>query len=145
MLDGNFHNLLMTQAVTYSVDRVFTLHNFLASNPPENRQTAPKPGSSTKDILGVTGRSILTLAKRLPEIADPNPVKIALGLVKLIIEIQQVRRGSSHCSPLDYRPRLWQTIWIPLNEGYIRCELSWRRWRRNWVVGHRRLLKNANV
>ena len=43
---------------------------------------------------------MLTLAKRLPEIADPNPVKIALGLVKLIIEIQQVRRGSSHCSHL---------------------------------------------
>ncbi|KIJ94396.1 hypothetical protein K443DRAFT_683759, partial [Laccaria amethystina LaAM-08-1] len=82
----------------------------LASNPPENRQTAPKPGSSTKDSLKVTGRAILTLAKRLPDIADPNPVKIALGLVKLIIEIQKVRRGSSHCSPPDYLPRLWQTI-----------------------------------
>ena len=105
------------KAVTYSVDRVFTLLNFLASNPPENRQTAPKPGSSTKDILGVTGRSILTLAKTLPQIVDPNPVKIALGLVKVIIEIQQVRRASSQCSPLNYRPRLWQTIWIPLNEG----------------------------
>ena len=88
----------------------------MASNPPENRQTAPKPGSSTKDILEVTGRSILTLAKRLPEIADPNPVKIALGLVKLIVEIQQVRRGSSHCSPPDW-PRRWQTIWTPLNGG----------------------------
>ncbi|KIJ90176.1 hypothetical protein K443DRAFT_15452 [Laccaria amethystina LaAM-08-1] len=61
----------------------------LVSNPPENRQTAPKPGSSIKDILGVTGRAITTLAKRLPDIADPNPVKVALGLVKLIIEIQQ--------------------------------------------------------
>ncbi|KIJ91544.1 hypothetical protein K443DRAFT_478327, partial [Laccaria amethystina LaAM-08-1] len=61
----------------------------LASNPPENRHTAPKPGSNIKDILEVTGRSITTLAKRLPDIADPNPVKIALGLVKLIIEIQQ--------------------------------------------------------
>ncbi|KIK05626.1 hypothetical protein K443DRAFT_333921 [Laccaria amethystina LaAM-08-1] len=89
----------------------------LASKPPENRQTAPKPGSSTKDILKLTGRSILTLTKRLPEIVDGNPVKMALGLVKLIIEIQQVRHGSSHCSPPDYRPRLWQAIWIPLNEG----------------------------
>lgn len=61
----------------------------LASNPPENRQTAPKLGSSTKDILKLTGRSILTLAKRPPDIADPNPVKTALGFVKLIIEVQQ--------------------------------------------------------
>ena len=108
------------KAVTCYVDRVFTFYNLpqgLASNPIENRQTAPKPGSSTKDILKLTGRSILTLTKRLPEVVDGNPVKVALGLVKLIIDIQQVRRGSSHCSPPDYRPRLWQTIWIPLNEG----------------------------
>ena len=108
------------KAVTCYVDRVFTFHNHpqgLASNPTENRQTAPKPGSSTKDILKLTGRSILTLTKRLPEIVDGNPVKMVLGLVKVIIDIQQVRRGSSHCSFHDYRPRLWQTIWLPFNEG----------------------------
>ncbi|KIJ90137.1 hypothetical protein K443DRAFT_686937 [Laccaria amethystina LaAM-08-1] len=88
------------KAVTYYVDR-----------------TTPKPGSSIKDVLKVTGNAITTVAKRLPDLADPNPVKIALGLVKLIIEIQQVRHGSSHFSPPDYRPRLWQTIWVPLNEG----------------------------
>ena len=70
-----------------------------------------------KGILKLTGRSIPTLTKRLPEIVDGNPVKMALGLAKLIIEIQQVRRGSSYCSSPDYRPRLWQTIWILLNEG----------------------------
>ena len=108
------------KAITYHVDRVSTFHNLpqgLASNRPENHQRAPKPGSRTKDILKLTGRSILTLTKRLPDIVGGNPVKMALGLVKLIIEIQQVRRRSSHCSPPDYRPRLWQTIWIPLNEG----------------------------
>ncbi|PPQ94965.1 hypothetical protein CVT25_004210, partial [Psilocybe cyanescens] len=61
----------------------------LVSNPPEDGQTAPKTASSTKDVLAVTGRSILTLTKRLPVIVDGNPVKMALGLVKLIIEIQQ--------------------------------------------------------
>ena len=93
---GQFHG---EKGVTYYVDRVCTFHNLLsglASKPPENRQTAPKPGSRTKDILKLTGRSILTLTKRLPEIVDANPVKMALGLVKLIVEIQQVRRGSSH-------------------------------------------------
>ncbi|PPQ94932.1 hypothetical protein CVT25_004418, partial [Psilocybe cyanescens] len=61
----------------------------LVSNPPEDGQTVPKTASSTKDVLGVIGRSILTLTVRLPEILDGNPVKMALGLVKLIIEIQQ--------------------------------------------------------
>jgi hypothetical protein len=104
----------------FNVDHVFTFHNLpygLASNPPENRQTAPKHESRIKDILKVTGNAITTVAKRLPDLADPNPVKIALGLVKLIIEIQQVRHGSAHCSPPNYHLRLWQTIWILLNEG----------------------------
>jgi hypothetical protein len=51
---------------------------------------ALKPEPSTKDILKLTGRSILTLTKKLPDIVDGNPVKVALGLVKLIVEIQQV-------------------------------------------------------
>ncbi|PPQ93508.1 hypothetical protein CVT25_005206, partial [Psilocybe cyanescens] len=80
------------KTVAYYFSRVLTFHNppqGLVSNPPEDGQTEPKTASSTKDVLSVTGRSILTLTKRLPGIIDGNPVKMALGLVKLIIEIQQ--------------------------------------------------------
>ena len=42
-----------------------------------------KPSDSgVKDILEVAGRPILTLTKRLPEIAHLKPVKVAVGLVK---------------------------------------------------------------
>ncbi|PPQ93171.1 hypothetical protein CVT25_002629, partial [Psilocybe cyanescens] len=80
------------KTVTYYVNRVLKFHNLpqgLVRNPSEDGQKAPKTASSTKGVLAVTGRSILTLTKRLPEIVDGNPVKMALGLVKLIIEIQQ--------------------------------------------------------
>ncbi|KAG6819942.1 hypothetical protein H0H93_007148 [Arthromyces matolae] len=52
--------------------------------------TPSKPVSKTKDTLKVTGRFIQTLVKKFPDVADGNPVKIALGLAKMIVEIKQV-------------------------------------------------------
>ncbi|KAG6834188.1 hypothetical protein H0H93_011313, partial [Arthromyces matolae] len=43
----------------------------------------------TKDTLMVTGRFIQTLVKKLPDVTGGNPVKIALGLAKMIVEIKQ--------------------------------------------------------
>jgi len=57
------------------------------------------------------------LTKKLPDIVDGNPVKMALSLVKLIIQIQEVRRYSSHYPLTNDRPSLWQTIWTQSNEG----------------------------
>ena len=34
--------------------------------------------------------------KRLPEVVDTNPAKIALGIVKIVLEIRDVRRFSLH-------------------------------------------------
>ena len=46
--------------------------------------------SSTKDNLLVTLRFLRTLAKNSAQIVDNNPAKIALGLVKLVIDISRV-------------------------------------------------------
>ena len=44
-----------------------------------------------------TGRFLLTVVTKLPEIVDTDPTKVALGLVKLVIEITNVGCYSLHC------------------------------------------------
>jgi hypothetical protein len=56
----------------------------------DSRLPPPKAESTTKDTLKVTGRFIQTLMTKLPGIVDGNPVKMALGLAKVIIEIKKV-------------------------------------------------------
>jgi hypothetical protein len=51
---------------------------------------SPTP-SAVKDVLGVTLRFTQTLMKKLPDIVDGNPVKMALSLAKTIIQIKDVR------------------------------------------------------
>jgi len=46
--------------------------------------------STTKENLKVAGRFIQTLMTKIPGIVDTNPVKMALGLAKVIIEIKKV-------------------------------------------------------
>ncbi|KIM38762.1 hypothetical protein M413DRAFT_75797 [Hebeloma cylindrosporum] len=42
------------------------------------------------------------LLKRLPDVVDLNPAKIALGITKLVLQIRDVRSGSSHRCLADY-------------------------------------------
>lgn len=42
------------------------------------------------------------LVKRLPDVVDTNPAKIVLGIVKIVLEITDVRRYSSHRYLTDY-------------------------------------------
>jgi len=46
--------------------------------------------TTTKENLKVAGRFIQTIMTKLPEIVDTNPVKMALGLAKVIIGIKKV-------------------------------------------------------
>ncbi|KAF8157273.1 WD40-repeat-containing domain protein [Crassisporium funariophilum] len=48
----------------------------------------PHAGSSLKNSIELTGRALQTLVKRASNIVDTNPAKIALGLVKAIVEIK---------------------------------------------------------
>jgi hypothetical protein len=59
-----------------------------------------------KENLGSTGRFLLTLVSKAANIADSNPAKVALGLVKAIIEIKNVRCRSSHRGLTDHYCRL---------------------------------------
>ena len=42
------------------------------------------------------------LLKRLPDVVDPNPVKIAFDIVKIVLQIKDVRHCSPHCCLTDY-------------------------------------------
>ncbi|RXW14464.1 hypothetical protein EST38_g11392 [Candolleomyces aberdarensis] len=52
-------------------------------------ETSPAP-PSTKEALKVSWNFTQTLMKRLPDIVDGNPVKMALSLAKMIIQIKDV-------------------------------------------------------
>jgi hypothetical protein len=42
------------------------------------------------------------LLKRLPDAVDANPAKIAVGIVKIVLQIKDVRRRSSHHCLTNY-------------------------------------------
>jgi len=52
--------------------------------------------SSIKENLKLTVRALQTLITRAANIVDTNPAKIALSLVKAVIEIKNVRYCFSH-------------------------------------------------
>jgi len=56
----------------------------------DSQSAPPKAVSTTKENLKVAGRFIQTLMTKLPEIVDTNPVKMALSLAKVIVEIKKV-------------------------------------------------------
>ena len=58
-----------------------------------------------KENLEPTGRFLLTLVTKAANIVDSNPAKVALGLVKAIIEIKNVRCGSPRHVLTDHYPR----------------------------------------
>jgi hypothetical protein len=65
-----------------------------------NSQSAnPNVESSTNENLMLTGRALKRFAMKAATIVDPNPAKVALGLVKVIIEIKNVRFRSSRTRP----------------------------------------------
>ena len=73
----------------------------------DNSQLArPNAGSSIKENLNLTGRALQTLIMRAENIVDDDPAKVALGLVKAVIEINNVRYHFSHPVLTDYYSRL---------------------------------------
>ena len=71
-----------------------------------SRSATPNAGSTVKENVGSTGRFLLTLVTKAANIVDNNPAKVALGLVKAIIEIKNVRCRSSHRVLTDHYFRL---------------------------------------
>jgi len=73
--------------------------------------------STTRENLKVAGRFIQTLMTKLPEIVDTNPVKMALSLAKVIIEIKKVCHCSLARSLTDNHHRVWKTTWTLWSDG----------------------------
>lgn len=55
-----------------------------------------------KDYAVVALSFTTMLLKRLPDAVDINPVKIAFGIIKIVLQIKDVRRCSSHRCLTDY-------------------------------------------
>ena len=58
--------------------------------------------STAKDIAAVAWSFTEMLLKRLPDVVHTNPAKIAVGIVKIVLQIKDVRRRSSHRCLTDY-------------------------------------------
>jgi hypothetical protein len=71
-----------------------------------SQSTNPIAGSSTKENLKLTGRALQAFVTKATTIVDTDPAKVALGLVKAIIEIKNVRFRSSHRMLTDCYSRL---------------------------------------
>ena len=71
------------------------------------RSIGPSSGALAvaKDLGLVTWRFTQTLLRRLPDVADENPVKVALGIAKLILEIKDVRHLSLREHLIDQKSR----------------------------------------
>ena len=59
--------------------------------PPPTEKPTSEP-SAARNFFSRSWDFTQTLVKRLPEVVDENPVKVVLGLVKLVAEIKEVRR-----------------------------------------------------
>ena len=61
---------------------------------------SPNTMAVAKEVGLVTWRLTQTLLKRLPDLSDPNPVKLAFGIAKLILDIKDVRPklSTAYCS-----------------------------------------------
>ncbi|KAH6879392.1 hypothetical protein BKA70DRAFT_1222607 [Coprinopsis sp. MPI-PUGE-AT-0042] len=56
----------------------------------EALEATPSRRDVAKDYLSVTGSFLQMVLKRLPEALDPNPVKAAFSLAKMILDMKQV-------------------------------------------------------
>ena len=72
----------------------------------ETQANPEKPISSAratvKDYAAVALSFTTMLLKRLPDAVDTNPVKVAFGIAKIVLQIKDVRRGSSYLCLADY-------------------------------------------
>ena len=72
-----------------------------------SRSVTPNAGSTIKENLRLTGRFLRTLVTKAADIVgSDNPAQVALGLVKAIIEIKNVRCRPSHRVLTDHYFRL---------------------------------------
>jgi len=72
-----------------------------------HRRSPPPPQlsparSAGKEYAGVTFTFTAMLLKKLPDVVDTNPAKIILRIAKVVLEIKDVCRHSSHRCLTNY-------------------------------------------
>ena len=65
----------------------------------------------------MTWRFTQTLLKKLPDVADGNPVKVALGVAKLILDIKDVSRSRLVRHAIDDVVRVSKEISMQVGKG----------------------------
>ena len=64
------------------------------------------------------------LLKKLPDAMDSNPVKMTFGIVKIILQIKEVRQHSPHRPPTDYDVRVLTIISMRSTDGSYQQQIS---------------------
>jgi len=64
------------------------------------------------------------LLKKLPGALDSNPVKVAFSIVKIILEVKEVRQNSSHRPPSNHDVRVLKTISMRSTDGSYQRQIS---------------------
>ena len=92
------HGTYAAKSVTSPQLRTTSLPNFseAVSTVPETATNPAEPTYSTlekaKDYIGVGWSLAQMLLKKTPDAVDTNPVKIAFGLAKIVLQLKEVRR-----------------------------------------------------
>jgi len=71
-----------------------------------NASKVSSTSSIATDYARVTWSFTQMLLKRLPDAVDSNPVKMAFGIAKNILQIKEVRHHSSHWPLTDQDVRV---------------------------------------
>ena len=64
-----------------------------------------------------------------------NPVKVAFSIAKIILQIKDVRKHSSHWPLTDHDVRVWKKISMRSTNGSYRRQISFAWWGKHWMVG----------
>lgn len=77
---------------------------------PEGR--IPGPSSGAKKYLGMAMSFVQMVLKKVPDVVDENPIKMAFSIARAIIDIKDVRYilATYPCPWLIQSCRLWKAI-----------------------------------
>ena len=84
--------------VAYSLPKTLGTAGDLSETQAHPKKSARRALSTAKDIRSFTEM----LLKRLPDALDTNPAKVAFGIVKIVLQIKDVGRYSSHHRLANY-------------------------------------------
>ena len=99
-----FFNIHLPIELAYSPPKFFSQGTVgdLSETQADPEKSTIRALSTAKNIAVVAWSFTQMLLKRLPDAVDANPAKVAVGIVKIVLQIKDVRCCSSHRCLTDY-------------------------------------------